>query len=77
MILACQQFDVIKSQISSVQIRCLTSSDNVDRWTEKEQWDIVLAGIRVVVSTHAVLHDALCHAFISMESLALIVFDEG
>jgi ERCC4-related helicase len=33
--------------------------------------------VNIVVSTYAVLYDALCHAFVSMESLALIVFDEG
>jgi ERCC4-related helicase len=68
---------VLQSQISSVQIKSFTSTDNVDRWTEKGDWDAVLTNVNIVVSTYAVLHDALCHGFVNMESLALIVFDEG
>jgi hypothetical protein len=68
---------VLQSQISSVQIKSLTSVDNVDRWTEIADWDVVLKNVNVVVSTYAVLYDALCHAFVSMDSIALIVFDEG
>jgi ERCC4-related helicase len=75
--LCSQQLYVLQSQISSVQIKSLTSVDNVDRWTEKADWDVVLKNVNVVVSTYAVLHDALCHAFVSMDSIALIVFDEG
>lgn len=77
MTLCSQQFHVLQSQISSVQIKSFTSADNVDRWTEKGDWDAVLANVNIVVSTYAVLHDALCHGFVNMESLALIVFDEG
>lgn len=72
-----QQHEVIASQIPNVQIRLLTGLDNVDRWTEKSVWDKVLQDIRIVVSTHAVLFDALTHGFIRMSQLALIVFDEG
>lgn len=72
-----QQHEVITSQIPNVQIRLLTGLDNVDRWTEKSVWDKVLQDIRIVVSTHAVLFDALTHGFIRMSQLALIVFDEG
>ena len=52
-------------------------ADNVDRWTEKADWDAVLTNVRVVVSTYAVLYEALCHVFVDMKLLALIVFDEG
>jgi len=31
----------------------------------------------VVVSTHAVLKDALTHGFVNIGTLALLVFDEG
>jgi ERCC4-related helicase len=75
--LCLQQLSVLQSQISSVQIKSFTSLDNVNRWTEKLIWDAVLTNVNIVVSTYAVLHDALCHAFVSIESLALIVFDEG
>ncbi len=49
----------------------------LDKWTEQRLWDGVLKNVRVVVSTHKILYDALCHAFILLESLALLVFDEG
>ena len=77
MSLCLQQLSVLQTQISSVQIKSFTSLDNVCRWTEKFVWDAVLNNVNIVVSTYAVLHDALCHAFVNMGSLALIVFDEG
>ncbi|KAH9206065.1 RNase3 domain-containing protein [Leptodontidium sp. 2 PMI_412] len=75
--LCSQQFDVLRSQISSVQIKSFTSADSVDRWSEKAIWDDMLANTSIVVSTFAVLHEALCHGFVSIGSLALIVFDEA
>lgn len=56
----------------------ICGADGVDTWTDKKTWDSVLLNIRIVVSTHQVLYDAAStHAFVSMESLALIVFDEA
>lgn len=75
--LCLQQLDVLQSQIASVQIKSLTSLDNVDKWSDKATWDAVLINVNIVVSTYAVLCDTLSHAFVDMESLALIVFDEG
>lgn len=72
-----QQHEVIASQIPSVKTRTLTGSDNVDRWTEQSIWNAALQDMRVVVSTHAVLADALGHGFVRMSQLSLIVFDEG
>lgn len=72
-----QQHEVLKTQIPNVQICLLTGLDNVDRWTEQSVWDKALQDIRIVVSTHAVLADALNHGFVRMSHLALIVFDEG
>lgn len=40
-------------------------------------WDSVLHNVRVVLSTHQVLYDALAHAFVKMDDLALLIFDEG
>ena len=75
--LCLQQLAVLQSQIASVQIKSFTSLDNVDKWSDKATWDAVLTNVNIVVSTYAVLHDALSHAFVNMKSLALIVFDEG
>ncbi|KAF4625953.1 hypothetical protein G7Y89_g12212 [Cudoniella acicularis] len=71
-----QQCAYISSQIPS-QIKFLSGADNVDRWTEQSLWDAVLKDVKVVVSTYQILLDALTHAFVRIESLALIVFDEG
>lgn len=72
-----QQHNVLRRNIPNVQIRLLIGSDNVHRWTEQRIWDIVLNNVRIVVSTHAVLADALSHGFVGMGRLALLVFDEG
>lgn len=55
----------------------LTGADNVDHWGEQEIWDAALAGVRVAISTYAVLNDALSHGFVSMRRLSLLIFDEG
>ncbi|KAJ6025012.1 hypothetical protein N7540_005809 [Penicillium herquei] len=75
--LCMQQHEVISSQIPAVKTRTLTGMDNVDRWTEQSAWDKVLEDVRVVVSTHAVLSDALNHGFVRISGLSLLVFDEA
>jgi ERCC4-related helicase len=63
--------------LPAVKARLLIGSDNVDRWSEQRTWDAALDNVRVVVSTYAVLADALGHGFIKMSQLALLIFDEG
>jgi ERCC4-related helicase len=75
--LCVQQFDVIKSQITTVQIKFLSGDNNVDSWSNQGIWDSVLHNVRIVVSTYQILLDALSHAFVRIGTLALIVFDEG
>ncbi|KAJ5151592.1 hypothetical protein N7492_009887 [Penicillium capsulatum] len=75
--LCLQQHEVIASYIPSIKTRTLTGLDNIDRWTQQAVWDEALKDIRVVVSTHAVLADALSHGFVQLSQLALIVFDEA
>jgi ERCC4-related helicase len=75
--LCTQQHDYLRSYLPAVKTQLLTGADNVDRWSEQRIWNSVLEGARIVVSTHAVLADALSHGFIAMRRLALIVFDEG
>lgn len=55
----------------------LTGDDEVDCWRTQRIWDMALRGVKVVFSTHAVLADALTHGFMSLDRIALIVFDEG
>ncbi|OJJ50718.1 hypothetical protein ASPZODRAFT_86279 [Penicilliopsis zonata CBS 506.65] len=71
-----QQHDVLAAHLP-VKIRLLTGADNVDRWTEQAVWDAVLDGVRVVVSTFAVLTDAMGHGFVKTGQLALLIFDEA
>ena len=77
MALCLQQHQVIASQIPSAKTRILTGLDNVDHWKDQSIWNTVLRDIHVVVSTHAVLEDALTHGFVQMSQLGLIIFDEG
>ncbi|KND92581.1 Dicer-like protein 2 [Tolypocladium ophioglossoides CBS 100239] len=74
--LCAQQFEVIRLQAASAQMRLLTGNDNVHMWSARI-WERILDGVRIVVSTYQVLLDALCHAFVMMDRLALIVFDEA
>ena len=55
-------------------MKLLTGNDQVDT-SSPDTWDTILDGVRVVVNQ--VLLDALCHAFISIDRLSLIIFDEG
>ena len=71
-----QQFNVIKRQMPSVPMRLLTGQLNIDAWSP-EVWPRILKGTRIIVSTFSILRDALDHAFVTMDMLALIVFDEG
>jgi ERCC4-related helicase len=75
--LCSQQYEYIESQISGVIVKFLSGADGVDRWTDCSLWDAVLSNTKVVISTYQILLDALSHGFVRMESLALIVFDEG
>jgi ERCC4-related helicase len=72
-----QQYHVLHGQLPSVQTKFLCGADNVDNWSEQIVWDGVLHNVRLVVSTYQVLFDAMVHNFVKLESLALIVFDEG
>ncbi|KAK6226081.1 RNase3 domain-containing protein [Colletotrichum tabaci] len=75
--LCAQQFAVLQSQIPEVQIKFLSGEDNVDAWSDQGTWDEVLHNVRIVVSTYQILLDALSHAFVRMERLSLVVFDEA
>lgn len=55
----------------------MTGDDNVDSWSDVQTWDAVLANVRVVVCTYMILFEALSHAFVTMDSISLLVMDEG
>lgn len=58
-------------------MKLLSGSDNVDSWSSEAIWTEFLLNVKIVVSTYQILYDALSHAFVKLDSLALIVFDEG
>lgn len=72
-----QQCQVISSQLPAVPTRLLTGNDGVDRWKNQQVWDAALRNISVVISTYAVLSDALDNGFVKIGELALLIFDEG
>lgn len=72
-----QQYEVFRSNLPGFGIQLFSSKDDVDHWTEQAAWDAVLLNVRIVLSTHQVLLDALTHGFVKMGSLALLIFDEG
>ncbi|KAF2201943.1 dicer-like protein 2 [Delitschia confertaspora ATCC 74209] len=72
-----QQYEVFKSHLPAFGVRALSGKDNVDYWTDQAIWDAALKNIRVVLSTHQVLLDALTHAFVKLSRIALIIFDEA
>lgn len=75
--LAEQQFSVLVEQLPAFLIKKLLGYDNVDKWTEQSLWDATLANVRAVVSTPAVLADALYHGFVAISKLSLLIFDEA
>jgi ERCC4-related helicase len=75
--LVIQQKEAIGACVPAIKIRLLIGPDGVDRWSDQETWDAALLDMRIIVSTPAVLADALEHGFVKMGKLALLVFDEG
>ncbi|KAK3650368.1 Dicer-like protein 2 [Elasticomyces elasticus] len=72
-----QQLDVLRQNLPAYATLSLTGQDGVDNWSQQHLWDAVLANIRIVVGTPAVLKDALGHGFLRMSRIALLVFDEA
>ncbi|KAL7809098.1 P-loop containing nucleoside triphosphate hydrolase protein [Trichoderma gracile] len=73
--LCTQQHDVLKLQIPAVPMMMLAGNSNIETWGP-DIWDTLLDTVRVVISTPQVLLDALDHAYLNLDLLALLVFDE-
>lgn len=72
-----QQYHTLRASFPAVSTRLIVGSDNVDCWKTQDIWDKVLKDQRIVVTTHAILSDALFHGFVVMQRLALLIYDEG
>ena len=57
--------------------KILTGNDGCDCWSSQGIWDAFLQNVKIVISTYAVLCDALVHGFVRLSSLALLVYDEA
>jgi len=77
--LCTQQWNLLKTEIPAVEphIKLLQGNDGVEKWKDKMLWDCVLENVRIVVSTPQILLEALCHGFVFLARLSLLVFDEG
>ncbi|PHH63139.1 hypothetical protein CDD81_6290 [Ophiocordyceps australis] len=74
--LCAQQSRVIGEQVTWTSMKLLTGNENVDAWSPL-LWTLILSKVGIVVSTPQVLCDALSHAYVGMDRLALIIFDEA
>lgn len=68
---------MLATNLPAVQVKILSGADNVDFWSEKRIWDAALLNVRVVISTPAILFDALSHGFVSLSTISLLILDEG
>ncbi|TQW00009.1 hypothetical protein V2A60_005422 [Cordyceps javanica] len=75
-LLCAQQFEAIKLEIPFISIQLVVGSDNLHTWNAST-WKSLLKGTQVIVSTYQVLLDALDHAFVKLERLSLLIFDEA
>ncbi|KIW62289.1 hypothetical protein PV04_10473 [Phialophora macrospora] len=76
-VLAYQQYRFLSQQLPAYQFRLITGMDNAEYWTSLDIWQKVLYHIHVVVSTPAILQQALNRGFVVMKGISLLVFDEA
>ena len=76
-VLAQQQHAFLSSQLTSYSFKLITGLDSVQFWSSQAVWDAALSGQNGVISTPRVLLDALFHAFVSINDISLLVFDEA
>lgn len=72
-----QQAAAIKIGIPYATIRCIVGEDAPHLWGSAEVWRQALNDVDVIVSTYAVLYEALAHDFVNIRHIGLLVFDEG
>ncbi|KAK5263503.1 Dicer-like protein 2 [Exophiala xenobiotica] len=71
-----QQYQTITNDIPAVSSILVVGEDNVDHWKDAHLWDAVFAH-KIIVSTPAILRDALNRGFLTLEAISLLIFDEG
>ncbi|THH18353.1 hypothetical protein EW146_g2613 [Bondarzewia mesenterica] len=72
-----QQREVIEGHLP-FPVGMITGANEPDQWKDLRLWQRVLETHKVIVSTHAVLLNALRHGYINMgRNISLLVFDEA
>ncbi|EUC27892.1 hypothetical protein COCCADRAFT_9637 [Bipolaris zeicola 26-R-13] len=72
-----QQYEVFQANLPGYSHLLLCGRD-VELWTTQSAWNEVFQhNVRIVISTHQILLDALTHGFMSLQKLALLIFDEA
>ncbi|KAJ9607034.1 Dicer-like protein 2 [Cladophialophora chaetospira] len=71
-----QQYQTIINDIPAVSSILVVGEDNVDHWKDAHLWDAVFAH-KIIVSTPAILRDALNRGFLTLEAISLLIFDEA
>lgn len=72
-----QQLRFLTSQLPGYCMKSLTGRDNVDRWGSAAIWEMVLRDVNVIVATPQILFDALHNAYVKLQNISLLVFDEA
>lgn len=78
-VLAYQQYRFLSQQLPAFTFKLITGQDNAEFWTAPEIWKKALHNVQVVVSTPAILLNALNlgFGFLSLETISLLVHDEA
>ncbi|KAL9108458.1 MAG: hypothetical protein Q9227_006792 [Pyrenula ochraceoflavens] len=71
-----QQHAVLANNLDSREIGRLCGADDTDKW-EREDWVRQLEQYNVIVCTAEVLAQALLKAFVRMQNVSLLIFDEA
>lgn len=80
-IFLCNTVCLAKQQVVSMksllpyEVALLTGEQNVDEWS-KSNWDALLEKHEIIVATAQVVLDAIRHAFIKLNQINVIIFDE-
>ncbi|ETN43326.1 uncharacterized protein HMPREF1541_02485 [Cyphellophora europaea CBS 101466] len=76
-VLAEQQHSFLSAQLPTYTFRLITGADNAEYWASKEVWTAALLNQNGIVSTPAILLEALKHDYLSLSIISLLVFDEA
>ncbi|KAJ9603105.1 Dicer-like protein 2 [Cladophialophora chaetospira] len=76
-VLTYQQYRFLSQQLPAYQFKIITGMDNAEYWNSLDVWQDALHNVNVVVSTPAILEQALNRAFVSLIRVSLLVIDEA